>query len=130
MRLCGMGASPGSSFGQGITRGEEPTLGPPTTADSTNSAYGPSRLAFPGDRRMRVGGAAGSDSVNLWAFGAPDSSVASRTSAQKRWGLAWANVGKVNFALCMPAGGVTRRPDGTRGSGTGLCRLDFYPGVG
>ena len=41
-----MGASPGSSFGEGIRCGEEPTHGPPTT-DSTISAYGPSRLAFP-----------------------------------------------------------------------------------
>ena len=41
-----MGASPGSSFGQGMTRGEEPTLGSPTATDSTITACGPSRLAF------------------------------------------------------------------------------------
>ena len=41
-----MGASPGSGFGQGMTCGEEPTLGSPPATDSTNSAYGPSRLAF------------------------------------------------------------------------------------
>ena len=45
-RHCGMGASPGSSFGQGMTCGEEPTLGSPTATDSTITACGPSRLAF------------------------------------------------------------------------------------
>lgn len=53
-----MGASPGSGFGQGMTCGEEPTLGSPPTTDSTNSAYGPSRLAF----RLRA-----ADWVEKWS---------------------------------------------------------------